>query len=963
MVDGSGPRRFLTSTVEGSELIGLLVASLDQQKAGIAIYLPLDDGDDYLHVYASPAYQALKPFRPMEGHRYTEIWPEFAEYAIPRLKEVLDTGRSWVEHDQPLTIEVTPGTRQIRYFTYEIQRIQIGTATYLMNSSTEVTSEVQTRQRLEQTLAILDAAPVPMSYLDRDLVYVQCNQSAAAALGRPREEILGRRLEEIAGRDSDVYRAVSGVVESGEPFSRLLEFEPPGQPDLHGHFIVSYVPDKDEEGRVHGVFAEGFDVSEIMAERIRYEEELLEEHRRLRTLLDALPVAVFITDGVGRTVYTNQHAKGIWGEIVHVDSSDEYGVYKGWSSETGERLNAEEWAGARALTGEVVLGEVVNIERFTGERATIVDSAAPIRDASGGITGAVIVEQDISELVRAEEQLQEAHEALKRSEEKWSLAIEHFAEGAIIATEDEQVIYWNPAAREMHGFTTSEEGIEPLEQTPITFDLLTPEDRRVLPLGEWPMRRIKRGEPVRNLELVLRRPDQGWERIVSYSGSMVETAGNGRLIFLSVHDLTEQRRVEAQLREAARYGRALNEIDADVTSTLDVERIMSLVVERAAKVVGADLGVVYVPVDGRRQVRHAWQAPSWLYGHMVEDREIPLSMQAARERRVLFFPEPETHPLWEGSMEQRLGARQVLDAPLMLGPDEVGDLGLYKLDGESFTEEDRDFLQKVATSATLALQNATRYERERGVADTLQDALLKVPEAIPGVEFAHAYHSAAEAARVGGDFYDIFPISAECIGLVVGDVAGKGLEASVLTSLAKYTIRAHAMEKGPHPAEILRMTNEALFRETGGDSFVTIFCGVLDLGGGRLVYANGGHTTTVVVAADGSLTELPYTGPVLGAFPDIRFDQSETYLDYSAPVLLYTDGLTEARRGDELFGEERLFELLGSIKDGDTEKIVRAVVDEVLRFTGGRLNDDLALLSVRRLENVEENPRAERVAL
>ena len=175
-----------------------------------------------------------------------------------------------------------------------------------------------------------------------------------------------------------------------------------------------------------------------------------------------------------------------------------------------------------------------------------------VRDAQGRIVGLRGTVQDITERKQAEE-------ALRRSESRWNAAIENLGEGAIIATEAGQVIYWNPAARIMHGFASETEGIGPLTETPSTFQLWTPDGRRLLALEEWPMPRIMRGESVRHVELRLRRPDQGWERIVSYSGAMVETGSGERLVYLSVYDLTEQRKAEAALRDSEHRLRTLGD--------------------------------------------------------------------------------------------------------------------------------------------------------------------------------------------------------------------------------------------------------------------------------------------------------------------------------------------------------------------------------------------------------------------
>jgi serine phosphatase RsbU (regulator of sigma subunit) len=224
---------------------------------------------------------------------------------------------------------------------------------------------------------------------------------------------------------------------------------------------------------------------------------------------------------------------------------------------------------------------------------------------------------------------------------------------------------------------------------------------------------------------------------------------------------------------------------------------------------------------------------------------------------------------------------------------------------------------------------------------------------VSGIEFAHAYRSATEAARVGGDFYDLFELSHGLLGITVGDVAGKGLDAAVLTSLAKNTIRAHANEKGKTPAQILTLTNDVVYRSTVTEAFVTVFFGLLDCRDGRLVYANAGHTATAVVGADGNVRPLAATGPILGAFADMKFEQRETCLALEELLFLYTDGLTEARRDGEMYGEARLFDFLGATDGRRADELISNVLADVLHFSGNMLRDDLAIMAIRRVEEAD----------
>jgi Serine phosphatase RsbU, regulator of sigma subunit len=264
-----------------------------------------------------------------------------------------------------------------------------------------------------------------------------------------------------------------------------------------------------------------------------------------------------------------------------------------------------------------------------------------------------------------------------------------------------------------------------------------------------------------------------------------------------------------------------------------------------------------------------------------------------------------------------------------------------------FGEKEIPLYEAIGDQLGIAIENIRQFQAERDIADRLQEALLSMPHSLSEVEFAHAYHSSTEAARVGGDFYDLFALEPDHIGMSIGDVAGKGIDAAVLTSLAKHTIRAHAFEGGKTPARVISLTNEVIHEATPPDSFVTIFFAILDLRDGRLTYANAGHTTTAIVRGDGSISSLSRTGPPAGAFRGVQFGLAETRLGFGDLLFLYSDGLTEARRGAEFYGEERLFALLSNV-DGGPQSVLKRVIDDVTVFSAGNFRDDLAVLALAR---------------
>lgn len=237
------------------------------------------------------------------------------------------------------------------------------------------------------------------------------------------------------------------------------------------------------------------------------------------------------------------------------------------------------------------------------------------------------------------------------------------------------------------------------------------------------------------------------------------------------------------------------------------------------------------------------------------------------------------------------------------------------------------------------------YEAQRNIAETLQTSLLAIAERIEGVEFGHLYRSATEAAQVGGDFYDIFEIEHGKIGVIVGDVSGKGIEAASLTTVVKNTIKAHAYEEGT-PAVIMAKTNDLVRRVAPAGNFITVFFGMLDTETGRLSYCSAGHPPAIIKREKGGVDLLDKHSPVIGAFSGFHYRTAKERLGKGDTLIAYTDGIIEARCDGGFYGQERLVEFVKNLESIPAKEIPEAILNDVIRCIDGRLSDDAAILAV-----------------
>jgi PAS domain S-box-containing protein len=288
--------------------------------------------------------------------------------------------------------------------------------------------------------------------------------------------------------------------------------------------------------------------------------------------------------------------------------------------------------------------------------------------------------------------------------------------------------------------------------------------------------------------------------------------------------------------------------------------------------------------------------------------------------------------------------------PLRARGRELGRLALgMGPSGRTYDEADRALALALGRRAGLAVDNARLYDDQLAIAGTLQRSLLPpaLPE-IPGLEAAARYSPMGDGVEVGGDFYDLFAAGPSWVA-VIGDVCGKGVTAAALTSLARHSIRVLARED-PAPALALARLNEAIVAERGLEPrFSTVAYARLRPEAGRVgvTAASAGHPLPLIVRSAGEVETLGEPGTLLGPFPAARAHDADAELAAGDALVLYTDGVTEARREGEIFGEDRLRALLRGLAGRPAGEVAEEVERAVVAYGGGPPADDLAVLVLR----------------
>ena len=424
------------------------------------------------------------------------------------------------------------------------------------------------------------------------------------------------------------------------------------------------------------------------------------------------------------------------------------------------------------------------------------------------------------------------------------------------------------------------------------------------------------------------------------------------LIFASQAALAvENARLYAAQREEAWVSTALLQVAEAVSSLNILDEILATIVRITPILAGVDRCAILLWNDEAEIF-----VPAQQYGMTSHEANLFWQLRLTPQAIVTTKGDAKDQS-FVSDIAPLLGTQNLLVLSLQSRGEVLGIMVVgYAEEPHRLPDRWMNILTGIANQAAMAVESdrlageaaeQERLARELEVAQEIQVSFL--PEshpALPGWEIAAHWRS---ARHVGGDFYDFLRLPNGHLGLVIADVADKGIPAALFMALSRTLVRVSALS-GRGPAKALERANQLILSDARSDLFVTIFYAVIDPAAGQVLYTSAGHNPPLLVRANGQIENLRCPGIALGVLEEIQLREKETYLDSGDMLVLYTDGVTEAINADqEEFGIERLAEIVIAGRHEPAADILAHVDTSVTTFAAGQPPfDDLTLVIARR---------------
>lgn len=416
----------------------------------------------------------------------------------------------------------------------------------------------------------------------------------------------------------------------------------------------------------------------------------------------------------------------------------------------------------------------------------------------------------------------------------------------------------------------------------------------------------------------------------------------------------EDARLNQQLKKSLMEKELILDITKRFNSTANLEELLDMILDATRAIVPFDAAGIFLVNDATQEIESAvirGYEESAL-GQIDIKVGTGLIGHVAKVGKMLIVKDVSFD---EHYVNLRQSTRSEIVVPIRDGATVVGVLNLESDHLAAYHEGFVDILNALAAEAGIAIKNAKLYEasarnreleKELQVAGKIQQAIL--PQKLPRIENLDIAGFSRPCFAVGGDFYDVIRLNDHQIGVCIGDVSGKGVPGAIMMALLYAGYRGFVREFSS-TSETVSALNNLLRANTAENTYATFFYTVIDFESLIMYYTNAGHSAPFLFKGNGDVFRLTHGGIVLGFLPDQEYSQMTRLIDPGDVLVLFTDGVTESFNAqDEMFGEERVQEIVRSNRHLPARQIQQRIFDEVTRFLpDGGFQDDFTTVVIK----------------
>lgn len=865
------------------------------------------------------------------GRQIREVLPDIGDTVADACLSTVRTGVSEELHDQVIGSAGNETYWHITLIPAISHDDRQGCFVWLLGIDT--TCDKRLRDAISRSeagfRAVFDHMPAPVFAYDISGRILLANPTCEQVYGFSQDELVGHSMfETIAQPGSrDATMAVIRRVFAGETVTNI-EWSDRRRDGSIARVLTNATPVTDESDRVTMGLSMNVDITERKEAEERLRDLLTQveaERHQFQTVVDNSPVGIALFDGVDLRV---KWANPAWRRYLDQPLRDMDPVGKTLQDLVpgAEEYGLVENARTVVRTREPFVTSEMEYHGYARGATYWKIMVFPLPSPEDQPPDTISLVIEITDQVNLRKQLERERDELRRLKEDYQLLVENQTDLVVKVDPDGRFLFVSPSYCETFGRTAEDllgKSFMPL----VHHEDIARTDEAMRTVVEPPYRTyIEQRALTRN----------GWRWFAWADTAVVNGEGKVTAIIGVGRDITDRKRVEEELAEA--HANAERRADEAEEGRATLQALMEYVPE----------AVVIVDTDLR--VRESSKSTSEIIPRRPDEPVSERALESGPYGRVLSSDGQTPTPLEDLPLTRAVRTGAVSTNEEFVYQRRDGSKVPILASAGPIRDSAGNVTGGIVAFRDITAIKTARENTERQL-HLLQQALLpsKIPPIGDEYRVATVYVPAFAGQEIGGDFYEVFRTETGDAGILIGDVSGKGIEAASLAATGRSVIHAYAYDMS-QAGPALSHANSVLYDEHAAFMrFLTACLVIVQPDSGALCYSNGGHPPAAIRRADGPVGFLTFGQPPIGLVKTYAYEEAHDRIGPGDKIVLYTDGISEARRGQEFFGIEGVQRVLEEEGHLPAEGIVNALLNAALDWAHGNLRDDCAIVVVERL--------------